>query len=118
MKRILSMLLAASFLMVSGLAMAQDAGTAAAPAAGTPKAHKMSPKRRLKRQHKRIKEGEKNGTIDKAEAKQLHQEGKDINNERKADLKNDGGKLTPADRKDLEKQEDQRSKEIKQDKTN
>ena len=117
MKRILSMLLAASFLMVSGLAMAQDAGSTA-PAAGTPKVHRASPKRRLKRQHKRIKQGEKNGTIDKSEAKQLHQEGKDINNERKADLKNDGGKLTPADSKDLEKQEDQRSKEIKQDKTN
>jgi hypothetical protein len=58
----------------------------------------------------------KNGTITKAEHKQLAQEGKEINQERKADLAKDGGKLTKSDRKTLETKLNQRSKEIYQDK--
>jgi hypothetical protein len=96
-----------AFLGTVGLAMAQDANG---------KNPAMSPKARLQRQHKRIKKGVKNGTITPAEHKQLAQEGKDINQQRKADLKKDGGKLTKKDRDSLEAQENLRSKQINQDK--
>jgi hypothetical protein len=78
----------------------------------------MSPKARLKRQHKRIRQGVKSGKISKSEHKQLAQEGKDINQERKADLAKDGGKLDNKDRQNLESQENLRSEQIKQDKSN
>jgi uncharacterized protein HemX len=80
--------------------------------------HPMSPKHRLVRQHHRIKQGVKDGSITPQEHKQLAEQGKDINQERKTDLKQDGGKLTGADRKNLEQQENQRSQEINQDKHN
>ena len=76
----------------------------------------MKPKARLKRQHNRIKQGVKSGKISKAQHKQLAQEGKDINQERKADLAKDGGTLDKSDRKALESQENLRSKQIYQDK--
>jgi hypothetical protein len=107
MKKLLVVLCGVFFLGATGLALAQDANG---------KNPAMSPKARLVRQHKRIKKGVKNGTITPAEHKQLAQEGKDINQERKADLKKDGGKLTKKDRADLESKENLRSKQIEQDK--
>ena len=107
MKKLIVALTALFFVGATGLALAQDANG---------KNPAMSPKARLVRQHKRIKQGVKNGTITKAQHKQLAQEGKIINKERKADLKKDGGKLTKADRKNLEAQENLRSKQIYQDK--
>ena len=80
--------------------------------------HPMSPKHRLQRQHHRIQQGVKNGSITPQEHKQLAEEGKNINQERKTDLKQDGGKLTAADRHNLEQQENQRSQQIYQDKHN
>jgi hypothetical protein len=108
MKKLIVVLCGLFFLGATGLALAQDANG---------KNPAMSPKARLKRQHKRIKQGVKNGTINKSEHKQLAQEGKDINQERKADLAKDGGKLDKSDRKSLESQENLRSEQIKQDKT-
>jgi hypothetical protein len=107
MKKSLVLLSALFLLGTLGFGMAQDANG---------KNPKMSPKARLKRQHKRIEAGVKNGTITPAEHKQLAQEGKDINQERKADLAKDGGKLTKSDRQSLEAQENLRSKQIYQDK--
>ncbi len=107
MKKILVVLCALFFVGATGLAMAQDAN-----------GHNpgMSPKHRLKRQHRRIENGVKSGKISKGEHKQLAQEGKDINQERKADLAKDGGKLDKSDRKNLESQENLRSEQIHQDK--
>ena len=113
MKKFLAVLMSLAFVVVAQSSLAK--GTGAGAGKGT---HKASPKKRLKRQHARIKEGIKDGTINKDEAKQLHQEGREINQERKADLAKDGGKLSPEDRKDLEGKLDQRSKEIYQDKHN
>ncbi len=107
MKKSVVVLSALFLLGATSLGLAQDAGG---------KNPKMSPKARLKRQHKRIKQGVKNGTITPAEHKQLAQEGKDINQERKADLAKDGGKLTNSDRQNLESQENLRSEQISQDK--
>ena len=115
MKKFLAVTALVAFIGSTQLAMA--AGTAAAPSTGGGKGvHSVSPKKRLKIQKKRIKQGVKNGTISKDQATQLHQEGKEINQERKADLAKDGGKLTKDDRKDLEGKLDQRSKEIHDDK--
>jgi len=93
------------FVGSTGLAFAQSTG-----------ADKIRPKKRLKIQRKRIKQGIKDGTISKSEAQTLHQEGVSINQERKADLKADGGKLTTADKQKLEGELDQRSKQIYDDK--
>jgi hypothetical protein len=92
----------------AGVSMAQDKNG---------KNPKMSPKARLARQHARIKAGVKSGKISKAQHKQLAQEGKDINQERKADLAKNGGKLTNSERQNLESQENLRSEQIKQDKS-
>jgi len=106
MKKLLALLMAVLFVGSAGLSFAQTTGAA----------DHIRPKKRLKIQRHRIKEGVKNGTISKDEAKQLRQEGASINQERKQDLKNDGGKLTTADKQKLEGELDQRSKEIKDDK--
>jgi hypothetical protein len=109
MKKTLFVLSAFLMLGAAGLGQAQDVHG---------KNPAMSPKHRLARQHRRIKAGVKNGSISKSEHKQLAQEGKDINQERKADLAKDGGKLDKTDRKDLESQENLRSEQINQDKHN
>jgi hypothetical protein len=109
MKKLLAAAMILFFVGANGLALAQDAHG---------KNPAMSPKARLKRQHRRIKQGVKSGKISKSEHKQLAQEGKDINQERKADLAKDGGKLDNSDRQNLESQENLRSEQIKQDKSN
>ena len=111
MRKLLAVVAVAAFLGTTGLVLAQDT---TAPVSH--RVHRLRPRKRLKNQHARIKQGKKNGTINSQEASQLKGEGKDINQERKADLKKDGGKLDAADRHSLETQEDARSKEIYQDK--
>jgi hypothetical protein len=78
--------------------------------------HPMSPKHRLQRQHSRIKQGVKDGSVTPKEHAQLAKEGHQINKERKHDLKKDGGKLDKSDRHQLEQQENSRSQQIYQDK--
>jgi hypothetical protein len=107
MKKLLAAAMILFFVGSAGLALAQDKNG---------KNPAMSPKHRLKRQHRRIEAGVKSGKISKSEHKQLAQEGKDINQERKADLAKDGGKLDQSDRQNLESQENLRSEQIKQDK--
>jgi len=108
MKKTLTVLMALFMLGTIGHAFAQDRNG---------KNPSMSPKHRLTRQHRRIKNGVKSGKISKSQHQQLAQEGKDINQERKADLSKDGGKLDQSDRKNLESQENLRSEQIHQDKT-
>ena len=107
MKKSLVVLVALMLLGVTVMSYAQDKNG---------KNPAMSPKARLARQHKRIKNGVKSGKINKAQHKQLAQEGKDINQERKADLAANGGKMPQADRQNLESQENLRSQQIEQDK--
>jgi hypothetical protein len=107
MKKLLVVLAALMLLGTAGISMAQDANG---------KNPKMSPKARLARQHKRIMNGVKSGKISKAQHKQLAQEGKDINQERKADKAANGGQLTKSQRQNLESQENLRSEQIYQDK--
>lgn len=109
MKKSLIVLVALVLLGTTGFSFAQDANG---------KNPKMSPKARLARQHARIKKGVKSGKISKAQHRQLAQEGRDINQERKADRAANGGKMTKSDRKSLESQENLRSQQIYQDKNN
>lgn len=108
MKKTLAVLMALFMLGTVGYSFAQDRN-GSNPA--------MSPKARLKRQHRRIKRGVKSGKISKSQHKQLAQEGKDINQERKADLAANDGKMPQGDRQQLESQENLRSEQIHQDKT-
>jgi uncharacterized protein HemX len=108
MKKALAVLMALFMLGTTGYVFAQDRNG---------KNPAMSPKARLKRQHRRIKNGVKSGKISKAQHQQLAQEGKDINQERKADLAANNGKMTNSDRQQLESQENLRSEQIHQDKT-
>ena len=108
MKKSLVVLAALVLLGTTGFSFAQDAHG---------KNPAMSPKHRLARQHRRIRNGVKSGKINKSEHKQLAQEGKDINQERKSDLAANGDKMPQADRQQLESQENLRSEQIHQDKT-
>ena len=103
MKKSLVTLVALILLATTGFSFAQDKN-GSNPA--------MSPKARLARQHARIK----NGTITKSQHKQLAQQGKAINQQRKADLAANGGKMPQSDRAQLEHEENARSKEITADK--
>jgi hypothetical protein len=107
MKNLTAALAAALFVASTGLALAQDAN-------GNNPA--MSPDARLDRQHNRIENGVKDGKITKKEHRKLAKEGKEINHQRKADLKKDGGRLTHKQRKHLEKEENHRSGQIYNDK--
>lgn len=103
MKKLIAVAVFSIMAASTGLALAQDANG---------KNPAMSPKARLDRQHARIKNGVKSGKITPKEHAKLARQGKAINRQRKADLKKDGGKLDKSDRKQLEKEENGRSKEI------
>jgi len=109
MKKFSVALAATLFVASTGLALAQDAN-------GNNPA--MSPGARLDRQHDRIENGVKDGTISKKEHRKLARQGRHINRQRKRDLRKDGGKLDGQDRHQLEKEENHRSNEIYQDKHN
>ena len=109
MKKSLAMLTAVFVASSVGFTFAQDTN-------GNNPA--MSPKARLVRQHARIKEGVKDGSITPKEHRQLARQGRRINRSRKRDLRKDGGKLTDTDRAKLEQRENVRSGEIAADKHN
>ena len=71
---------------------------------------------RLRRQHRRINQGVKSGELTKPEARSLRQNDRNIHQEERDMRANNGGKLTPADKKALNQQENQNSKEIYQEK--
>ena len=67
---------------------------------------------RLNNQNKRIQEGEKNGSLSKGEAKQLHQEDHKIRKEERHMAAKDGGHITKKDQAKLNRQENKVSKQI------
>src|SRR3989442_381173 len=109
MKKLIAAAIALFLVGSTGLAFAQDKHG---------KNPAMSPKNRLERQHDRIKDGVEDGKISKKEHRKLAKEGRQINRQRKQDLRKDGGKLTDQDRAKLEKEENGRSREIYKDKHN
>lgn len=92
------------------------------PRAGEHKAWKKDhPRRtevnkRLGSQRKRIHEGVKKGTLTKEEAGQLRSEDKQIRTEEKSFALENGGHITKAEKKDLNQQENNLSKQIYEEK--
>lgn len=75
-----------------------------------PRRHQVN--KRLNNQNKRIKQGVKNGTLTKQQARQLHQEDKNIRQEERAMAAQNGGHITKAEQRSLNQQENQTSKQI------
>ena len=79
-------------------------------------AQQASPKsevgQRQQNQKNRINNGVKNGELTKSQAHALHQEDKSMHNEIKADRAQNGGKLTPVEKKQINQQQNQVSKQI------
>ena len=71
---------------------------------------------RLNRQNKRIDQGEKNGTLTKGQARQLHQEDKGIRKEERQDAAGNGGHITRQQQRQLNRQENAESRQIHQEK--
>jgi hypothetical protein len=67
---------------------------------------------RQQNQKARIQAGEQNGQITKAQGHALNQERKSIGNEAKADRAQNGGKLTPVEKKQINHQQNQVSRQI------
>ena len=63
-------------------------------------------------QNARINNGVNNGQLTKSQAHALHQEDKSIHNEIKADRAQNGGKLTPVEKKEVNHQQNQVSRQI------
>jgi len=72
--------------------------------------------KRLNNQNKRIQQGEAKGTLTKGQAQQLHKEDKAIRGEERADAAANGGHITKQQQRQLNKQENQASKQIYQQK--
>ena len=85
--------------------------SAAAPAP-TPEKHPMSVKNRLKRQQARINQGIQSGELNRGEAKRLERRDANIATDAKIDKAQNGGKLTPQERKNLERRLNKQSGRI------
>lgn len=73
---------------------------------------------RLRRQHRRIRQGVKKGQLTAAEAKDLRQHDQAIRSEETEMRKANGGKLTPQDKQKLNDELNQNSQAITQQKHN
>jgi hypothetical protein len=69
---------------------------------------------RLNNQNKRIDQGEKNGTLTRGQARQLHQEDRGIRKEERQDAAANGGHITRQQQRQINRQENRTSKQIHQ----
>ena len=116
-------IVALGLISVSVSAQTPAAAPAATPAAATPAAtpsnfDKTHPRRaqvnsRLKNQNARVDNKVADGKMSQDEANKIHGQDKAIHNEEKADAKANGGHITKAEQKHINKQENHVSKEIK-----
>jgi F0F1-type ATP synthase membrane subunit b/b' len=72
--------------------------------------------KRLDNQNARVNQGVKNGTLTQGQAKQLHKEDKAIRSEERADAAANGGHITKQQQRQINRQENQVSKQIYQQK--
>ena len=68
--------------------------------------------RRLQNQNARIHNGVNNGQLTRGQAHALHQEDRSIHNEIRADRRQNGGRLTPVEKRQVNRQENQVSRQI------
>lgn len=116
--------LPAAFLLVGAVAVAQEQSgsqsSSAAPAAQSSTAPKTDPTvaQRKENQQDRIANGVKSGQLTAGETTHLENKEAAINGETRADRAANGGKLTGAEKQQINRQQNQVSKQIYQDKHN
>ena len=71
---------------------------------------------RRNRQHSRIANGVKSGKINASQRRQLAKEGAHIRHQEHADVKANGGHLTKGEQKQINREQNQRSRQIYRDK--
>lgn len=124
------MILPAAVLLLGTVALAQDpsssapssgSGSSASQASSTPSttpAQKPTIADRKENQQDRIAQGIKSGQLTAGETSKLETKEAAINGETRADRAANGGKLTAAEKQQINKQQNQMSKQIYQDKHN
>jgi len=113
------MVLPATVLLLGTVALAQDSSstpTSGAPATGTPKPGEVA--QRKDNQQDRIANGVKSGQLTAGETANLETKEAAINGETRADRAANGGKLTAAEKQQVNKQQNHLSKQIYNDKHN
>jgi len=120
----------AAVLLLGTVALAQDpassgsssgSGSSAAQGSGTPSttpAQKPTIPQRKETQQDRIAQGVKSGQLTAGETSNLESKEAAINGETRADRAANGGKLTPAEKQQVNKQQNHLSNQIYQDKHN
>jgi len=124
------MILPAAVLLLGTVALAQDpssstpssgSGSSASQASSTPSttpAQKPTVADRKENQQDRIAQGIKSGQLTAGETSKLETKEAAINGETRADRAANGGKLTQSEKQQINKQQNQMSKQIYQDKHN
>jgi hypothetical protein len=106
-------------LMVGGVAMAQDpASNGSSNTSSTNTTQDPTIKQRKENQQDRIANGIQSGQLTAGETSKLETKEAAVNGEIKADRAANGGKLTPAERAKVNRQQNQMSKQIYNDKHN
>jgi len=97
-------------LFSAAVTLALVAGTAAFAQEDHPRREQVNG--RLENQDKRIQEGEKSGKLSRGQARQLHQEDRNMRKEERHMAAKDGGHITKKDQAKLNRQENKVSKQI------
>ena len=116
-------ILPAAVLLLGSVAMGQDASSSGATSEGTgttnsATAPKPTIAERKENQQDRIANGVKSGQLTAGETANLESKEAAMNGETKADRRANGGKLTAAEKQQINKQQNQLSKQIYNDKHN
>ena len=121
------MVLPAAVLLLGTVALAQDPSSSAPSSSSTPQAsgtpstapaQKPTVADRKENQQDRIAQGIKSGQLTAGETSKLETKEAAINGETRADRAANGGKLTQSEKQQINKQQNQMSKQIYQDKHN
>jgi len=115
--------LPATVLLLGSAALGQDPSSTGSPTGGSSPASSTAPKpptvaERKENQQDRIANGVKSGQLTAGETASLENKEAAINGETRADRAANGGKLTGAEKQQINRQQNQLSKQIYQDKHN
>jgi hypothetical protein len=115
--------LPATVLLLGSVALAQEPSSTGSPTPGSSPASSTAPKQptvveRKENQQDRIANGVKSGQLTPGETANLENKEAAINGETRADRAANGGKLTSAEKQQINRQQNQLSKQIYQDKHN
>src|SRR6516164_3613956 len=115
--------LPATVLLLGSAALGQDPSSTGSPTGGSSPASSTAPKpptvaERKENQQDRIANGVKSGQLTAGETASLESKEAAINGETRADRAANGGKLTGAEKQQINRQQNQLSKQIYQDKHN